>query len=83
MKICAQAILSVMWNTTPNAPALINKSERPLGDGFFYAVFEQGYYYDNQEPMVLQDLHLVIRVTGNFFGYRLISILQNDGCSLL
>ena len=67
----------------PDPPSLIYKSERSLGNGFFYVVFEQGWYNDNEEPTVLQDLHLVIRVTDNFFGYQLISILQNDECSLL
>lgn len=66
----------------PFPPFLVYKSARSLGDGFFYIVFEQGWP-DVEGSSGLQDLHLVIRVTDNFFGYQLISILQNDECSLL
>ena len=80
--VCAQTIPSVMWGTIPSPPFLVYKSARSLGDGFFYIVFEQGWP-DVEGPSGLQDLHLVIRVTDNFFGYQLISILQNDEFSLL
>ena len=67
----------------PDPPALIYKSERSLGDGLFYIVFEQGWFYDGEEPCKLQDLHLVIRVADNFFGYEVVSVLQNGEGSLL
>jgi hypothetical protein len=67
----------------PDPPALIYKSERSLGNGFFYIVFEQGWFYDGEEPYKLQDLHLVIRVADNFLGYEVVSVLQNGEGSLL
>ena len=67
----------------PDAPALTYKSERSLGDGFFYVVFEQGWDSDVEDPSMLQDLHVILRVSDNFFGYEVVSVLQNGEVSLL
>ena len=67
----------------PDPPALTYKSERSLGDGFFYVVFEQGWDSDVEDPSMLQDLHVILRVSDNFFGYEVVSVLQNGEVSLL
>ena len=67
----------------PDPPALTYKSGRSLGDGFFYVVFAQAWYSDVEDPSILQDLHVILRVADNFFGYEVVSILQNAEDSLL
>ena len=67
----------------PDPPALTYKSGRSLGDGFFYVVFAQAWYSDVEYPSTLQDLHVILRVADNFFGYEVVSILQNAEDSLL
>lgn len=66
----------------PDPPDFTLKSYRSLGDGLFYIVMEQGWITD-VETVMLPDLHLVIKENDSFFGFEIISVLQNKDESFL
>ncbi|MDR1500933.1 MAG: hypothetical protein LBT43_00565 [Prevotella sp.] len=68
------------WDADP--PQLIYKSSQSLGNKMFYIILEQGWYYD-VDPVITGDLHLIIKENNSFFGYEVISVLQNHEISLI
>jgi len=66
----------------PDPPDFTLKSYRGLGNGLFYVIIEQGWIND-VETVMLPDMHLIIKENDSFFGFEIVSVLQNKDESLL
>jgi len=66
----------------PDPPDFTLKSYQGLGDGLFYIIVEQSWTSD-VETVMLSDMHLIIKENDSFFGFEIVSVLQNKDTSLL